>query len=363
MVEHRRAAGEGELGEADARGGVFGLLVDGRPDRVESLEPAEEVLLLRPRSREVLPQVVVRVHQPRSHNRSAEILHLIGVGLRACAGVLHKAVVKQDPAAFVFGPCVVHRHDVGVGEQHAQIFSGTIWKRSTSTSPRSVIFRLGITDRPRNDSVRNGVAPDQPTARAALLHARLFAITAASGASASSPATGSGSSAFTSPPSTTTMPPPSSPSRSTALVMSSSSIPTTTMLCASCATVDASAPRCSPEPWTNPWPIRPVPRWRSMTAIFARSLPGSATAKPFMVVGSTATDLVTTWSGTSPIARALPPSQGIARSAELTGRLRTECLTHSGTSGSGISSTGRPAFSVSSGSNRFRSGRSSRSAW
>ena len=44
-----------------------------------------------------------------------------------------------------------------------QMRSGTSSKRSTSTSPRSVIFRCGITDSARKDSVRNGVAPDQPS--------------------------------------------------------------------------------------------------------------------------------------------------------------------------------------------------------
>ena len=59
--------------------------------------------------------------------------------------------------------------------------------------------------------------------------------------------------------------------------MSSSSMPTTTMLCASCATVDASAPRLRPKPRTKPRPMRPVPWCRSITATLARSRAGSAT--------------------------------------------------------------------------------------
>ena len=73
--------------------------------------------------------------------------------------------------------------------------SGTISNRSPSTSPRSVILRCGMTERPRNESVRNGVAPLQPSPRAASLHARLCAITSASGAADRSPAIGSGHSA------------------------------------------------------------------------------------------------------------------------------------------------------------------------
>ena len=103
-----------------------------------------------------------------------------------------------------------------------------------------------MTESARNDSVRNGVAPDQPRPCAASLQARLCAMTSASGASERSPATGSGHSATTRRPSTATMPPPSSTSRSIAKVMSRSFMPTTTRLCASCATLEASAPRCEP---------------------------------------------------------------------------------------------------------------------
>ena len=52
-----------------------------------------------------------------------------------------------------------------------------------------MILRLGITDRPRKERVRNGVAPDQPSARAASLHSRLRRITSASGALRTSMAT------------------------------------------------------------------------------------------------------------------------------------------------------------------------------
>src|SRR5262245_9166077 len=352
VVEDGRAAGKRQLGEAAARGRVLRLLVDPRPHRVQRLEPAEQVLVLRAGPREVLPEVMVGVDQPRRDDGAAEVDDLIGVGPHSCAGLLHEAVVDEQPAAGMLVALVVHRHEVRVDEEGAHTRSGTISKRSTSTRPRSVIFRLGITDKPRNDSVRNGVAPDQPRARAASLHSRLSRITSASRASASSPATGSGSSAFTSPPSTTTMPPPSSAMRVTACTMSSSLLPMTMMLCASCETVDASAPRCSPERATKPSPIRPVPRWRSTTAIFASSS-----------FGFSSSNSVTTWSGTRPITRTLPAPASMRKSSAVTGWLRTECLTHSGTSGSGISPTGRPDLSVSSGSKRSRSPSTSKSAW
>ena len=62
--------------------------------------------------------------------------------------------------------------------------------------------------------------------------------------------------------------------------MLASSAPTTTTLCASCATVDANAPLRRPKPRTSPTPTRPVAWWRSITASFARSRPGSATTRP-----------------------------------------------------------------------------------
>ena len=54
------------------------------------------------------------------------------------------------------------------------------------------------------------------------------------------------------------MPPPICPRRAIARAISSSSTPTHTMLWASCATVVANAPRCSPKPRTKPTPTRPV---------------------------------------------------------------------------------------------------------
>ena len=47
--------------------------------------------------------------------------------------------------------------------------------------------------------------------------------------------------------------------------------PTTMQLWASCATVDAIAPRASPKPDTQPTPTRPVAWWRSSTAMRATS--------------------------------------------------------------------------------------------
>ena len=128
--------------------------------------------------------------------------------------------------------------------------------------------------------------------------------------------------------------------------------------------VEASAPRVRPDPCTKPRPILPVPRWRSIDGdlreVATRDRRSPSRRRP---PAPRSSDSVTTWSSTSPIARARPPCQGIRKSAAETGLIRTECLTHSGTSGRSISPTVRPFFSTTSGRNSTRSGRTSRSAW
>ena len=92
----------------------------------------------------------------------------------------------------------------------------------------------------------------QPSFAAASMQPRLAATTSSSGASEIRPATGSASSARTPRSSTTTTPPPISVRRPIARAMSWSSMPTTTMLCASWAKVEASAPDCEIEPAHEP---------------------------------------------------------------------------------------------------------------
>ena len=86
VIEHRRAAGERELGETDSRRCVLGFLVDRRPDRVERLEPAEEVLVLCACAREVLPEVVMGVDEPGRDDGAGEVVHVVGFRFRACTG-------------------------------------------------------------------------------------------------------------------------------------------------------------------------------------------------------------------------------------------------------------------------------------
>ena len=128
--------------------------------------------------------------------------------------------------------------------------------------------------------------------------------------------------------------------------------------------VEASAPRCSPEPETKPRPDRA----RSPGAVRSpRSSRGRArdrlTARPSSTVGSRTSDSVTTCSRTRPIARTEPSLHGIASVEAVTGAIRTDCLTQSGHRDLRHLPIGRPRLSTMSGRRETRSGSTSTSAW
>ena len=98
VVEDGRAARQRELGESGARRRVHRLLVDAGPDRIERLEPREEVGLLRPGPRERLVEVVVRVDEAGRDDCAAEIDTLVGIGRRAAADRLDASVRRRAPS-------------------------------------------------------------------------------------------------------------------------------------------------------------------------------------------------------------------------------------------------------------------------
>ena len=67
VVGGSRAPRECQLGQTNERADVHGLLVDGSPQWIQRLQPSEQRLVghRRERAREVLVDVVVRVHQTR----------------------------------------------------------------------------------------------------------------------------------------------------------------------------------------------------------------------------------------------------------------------------------------------------------
>ena len=118
VVEDGRAAGERELGKPGPRRGVEHLLVDPGPDRVERAKPGEEIRVLGPGPRQGLVEVVVGVDEPRCEDRPVEIVG--GAGRLPPAELGDQAVLDPKPAPLVLGPLPVHRHHMGVSEDHAR---------------------------------------------------------------------------------------------------------------------------------------------------------------------------------------------------------------------------------------------------
>ena len=203
-------------------------------------------------------------------------------GRVAGADLGDEAVLDPQPAALVLGAGVVHRDDPGVREDHADASSGTSSKRSTSTRPRSVSFSArDHREREEREVLERRLERRSRARRAAATSARLRATTSSSGASESRPATGSGSSASTLAPSTTTIPPPMFASRAHRERHRVVAHPDDDDVVR--VVRDRRGERAAPEAEARARsraPIRPVPRWRSTTAIFARSRSGSATASP-----------------------------------------------------------------------------------
>ncbi len=122
----------------------------------------------------------------------------------------------------------------------------------------------------------------------------MCSMTSSNGLSETSPAIGRPSSAFT---------PCHRPRRRVRLAisliaelrktMSASFVPTTTTLCASWATLEASAPFFSLNPRTKPTPILPVARCRSTTTSFKISRAVSETTSPCTTFGVAMSCLVT----------------------------------------------------------------------
>ena len=290
VVEHRRAAGERELGEPGARRRVLGLLVDRRPRPGRaSCSQREEVRLLRPRAREGLVEVVVRVDEAGRDDGAAEVDTLVRLGRRAAAGGLDEPVRRRAPSR-PRARCPRRPSSRRARWRGAVLttLSGTSSKRSTSTRPRSVIFRLGITESARNDSVRNGVAPVQPSAARRVV-ARA-ALRDHVGERRVREQAGDGKRALREHarrPRRRRCRRRARPARATAASMSSSVRRRRRRCCARRARPSTRARRAAGRSRGRTRGRRgPVARCRSITAIFARSRSGSATAKPSTTVGS-----------------------------------------------------------------------------
>jgi hypothetical protein len=118
MVRGGGAAREGELGQGGLRREEDVLGLEARPDRVERLEPVEQVGVLRggDGARQGLVEVVVRVDQPRQEHVTRQVEDLVGfVGrLAVVPTIFDEAVANEKTTVREFGLVVVHAEQVGV---------------------------------------------------------------------------------------------------------------------------------------------------------------------------------------------------------------------------------------------------------
>ena len=114
VVARRGATREHQLGRRHLRADIDVLGGEPRPDRVERLQPLEQVAVLRGRhdARERLVEMMVSVDQPRQHGvPAAQVQHLVRRGgqRRRRADLLDDVVADKDRRITDFRPRSVHR--------------------------------------------------------------------------------------------------------------------------------------------------------------------------------------------------------------------------------------------------------------
>src|SRR5205807_8996739 len=90
---------------------------DSGPDRVERLEPGEEVGLLRAGARQRLVEVVVGIDEPGRDESAREVDPLVRVGRLSASDRLDQPAVEEHPAVRVLRAGVVQGRHVRVREQ------------------------------------------------------------------------------------------------------------------------------------------------------------------------------------------------------------------------------------------------------
>ena len=300
----------------------------------------------------------MRVDEARRDDGAAEVDPLVRLGLGARADGDDHAVLDEQPAGLVLGTGVVARDDPAAGEEAPHACSGTSSKRSTSTRPRSVIFRRGMTESARNDE-RQERRRARPAERVRGVVARP-ALRDHLGERRVGEEPGDRERALGEDAAVRRRRRSRRRSRravSTANAMSASVMPTTMRLCASCATrrreraaLPAPSPRRSrgrsaPSRGAARRPrssrgrggvrdrVSPPRRRARDRPTRSRPDPGSARSR-----GST------------------PRAPGSRSRPAATGRCARVCRTQSGISTGGVSPIGRPLFSTVSGAKRHEIG-------
>lgn len=98
---------------------IFGL--EPRPDRIESLEPVEEIGILcgGDSARESLIKMMVRVDQARQDDMTRQVDDFIGGGWKCAhrSDFFDEAAADEHAAFGDFGLAVVHSNDMGVFDE------------------------------------------------------------------------------------------------------------------------------------------------------------------------------------------------------------------------------------------------------
>jgi len=118
MVRCGGASCKGEFGQCGGSRSENIIRLEARPDRVEGLEPVEEIGILcgRDGAREGLVEVMVRVDQPRHENVTAEIEDFISGTweISSFTNLFDEAIANKKTTFRKLGLVVVHGEDVGV---------------------------------------------------------------------------------------------------------------------------------------------------------------------------------------------------------------------------------------------------------
>src|SRR5690606_39094861 len=164
-VEHGRHAVREELHGAGARRGREVLGRDVLRHGVDPREvlPAPAVRADAPHG--CLPQVVVRVDEPRHDDRAGAVDHLVRVEVQALADGGDAAAVDQEVTVLEVAQLLVHREEVGALDQRGGqlAFASTQSARSFSTAARSKSLTSSMSESSRIASRSSGPS-SSPTA-------------------------------------------------------------------------------------------------------------------------------------------------------------------------------------------------------
>ncbi len=111
MVRAGGAAGMDQFRHGDARGNADRVVVEIGPDRIERLQPDEQLVVLHHDPGQVLVHVVMRVHHSRHDEMAGEVQHLVRCACRRRFGGgadrLDDVVAQEDGAVLDLAAFVV----------------------------------------------------------------------------------------------------------------------------------------------------------------------------------------------------------------------------------------------------------------